>query len=151
MAGFTFDKPETQRITVTGWSDGRRIQFRGVFNTYTEQELKGIYAEIEKVRESQDATTANSPYFDIANRIMIGWVNDPEEDPSFWVCETEDSPPIDSTQELKERMLGQGSVAFCVVKAFYEARQSSEAQMGNLKLSPSRGFRDMAREANTKT
>jgi len=137
MAGFTFKKPDTQRITVSGWSDGRRIQFRGVFNTYTDQELKNIYAEIEKVREGQDAATANGPYFEIANRLMVGWVNDPEDDASFWVCEDDEITPLDSTH--------------CVCEAFYKARQSSEAQVGNSRPSPSRGFRDMAKEAKTKT
>ena len=151
MAGFTFKKPDTQRITVSGWSDGRRIQFRGVFNTYTDQELKNIYAEIEEVREGQDAATANGPYFEIANRLMVGWVNDPEDDASFWVCEDDEVTPLDSTQNWKQAMLEQGSVAYCVCEAFYKARQSSEAQVGNSKPSPSRGFRDMAKEAKTKT
>jgi hypothetical protein len=151
MAGFTFKKPPTQEIKVSGYSDGILRQFVGVFNTYTEKELKAIYKEITEVQEGKDATNANSHYFEIANRLMIGWVNRPTDDVSWWVCEDDEITPMETTPELKQAMLEQGSVAYCVCEAFYKARQSSEAQVGNSKPSPSRGFRDMAKEANTKT
>lgn len=151
MAGFTFKKPESQRIIVSGWSDGRHIQFVGVFCTYTEDELKAIYGEIELAQADLTSETANSSYFRIADRLMIGWVNDPEGDPNYWVTEDDETTPLDSTEQLKQQMLGQGSVAYCVCEAFYRARQSSDAQLGNSKPSPAHGFSEMAKAGKRKT
>ena len=149
MAGFTFKKPDTQEIVVSGWSDGRSIKFVGLFRTYTNEELKSIYKEIEEAQENAtEVESVNPVHYEIASRLMIGWVNRPEDDVSLWVCEDDETTPLASTPELTQMMLQQGSVAYCVCEAFYRARQTSEAQVGNSKPSPSRGFAAMAKAAN---
>jgi hypothetical protein len=148
MAGFTFDKPATQEIVVTGNSDGRDIQFVGVFHTYTEEDLKGIYKELEEALDGANFTQNHSALYELADRLMIGWVNRQTDDASWWVTESDGVTPLECTPELKAQMLGQGCVAACIAAAFYQARQTPQARLGNSPTSPSRGFASAVRAAS---
>ena len=144
--GFTFDLPETQEILVMGKKAGVGFDFWGVFRVFTAEEMRQIK---DTVGDSEDDETLSTEggYIPLADKVFIGWVNK-ESEPERWVSKTGADgmkEPLDCTDELREKMLGQPGVAFSIFSSCYKARFDSSAILGNSQPSPGASAKAKAR------
>lgn len=144
---FTTERPKTQQIIVKGQSDQQPVEFVGVYNTFSKEELADLKARIASIEGLADV---DETYDEIADLIFVGWTNPPGRQ-DLWVTDPDNNEPLECTEERKRQLMEWPSVNFAIVMSFYKAMFSETLSLGNLQASPGNGFRKRVGAASKPT